>query len=62
MKRIAKIDFADGTNAYLEDPPTSNIANWIGNFYDMGDVEFVEVLEIKETIGYWSNPDCSPED
>lgn len=64
MKTIALVEMADDTeNFYIENPPKGEISNWIKNHVnDVREVEYVTILEVKETLKVWANPNCMPEE
>jgi hypothetical protein len=59
---IALVEMGDGSEFFIDNAPSGKIESWIGDYvYDIGQVEFVEVIEVKGSVQFWSNPDCCSE-
>jgi hypothetical protein len=57
MKRIALIYMHDGEEFFFEDPPDSDVENWIQNVVnDPSEVEFVDIYTVGDMVQRYRNP------
>lgn len=56
MKRIALVYMMDGDNFFIEDCPEGNPEEWIDRYVYVSNVSDVDVWEVGNMIGSWTNP------